>query len=114
MTNISFDKKDADLLGNRWYEIEPEELGRFEIIKESKLREDVTLDGKKLMVIDFDNKLDSLIAFKVWEDCKKTSFVAIGSYEEQWTVEGSSDSQHAFLYCVILPYTHEEYEELTK
>ena len=104
---IEIDKNDIHDLSTRIFEIVAEDFGNLEIIKESKPIRKFGAN-ETFLVLDFNSKLDALLAFKVWKD----SGAALVGYEETTTMNDDETFNNEYIHAIIIQMTHKHYNYL--
>lgn len=104
---IEIDKNDIHDLSTRIYEIKSPDLGNMEIYKESKPIRKFGAN-ETFLVLDFNSKLDALLAFKVWKD----SGAALVGYEESLSIEDDKTVNYEYIHAIIIQMTHKHYNYL--
>ena len=104
---IEIDKNDIHDLSTRIFEIVAKDLGNMEIYKESKPIRKFGAN-ETFLVLDFNSKLDALLAFKVWKD----SGAALVGYEETTTMNDDETFNNEYIHAIIIQMTHKHYNYL--
>ena len=106
---IDLNKTDIDFLSERLYEIKTPQLSNFEIYEESKNIKTFD-DNETFTVLDFDNQLSSLLAFKVWKD----KGVALIGYEEGHQIQGKDKINYVYIHSIVIQMTLKDYQAFIK
>tara|TARA_R100000808_G_C2112737_1_gene126326 strand:+ start:196 stop:552 length:357 start_codon:yes stop_codon:yes gene_type:complete len=105
--NISLNKEDIHDLSTRIYEIKSPDLGNMEIYKESEGTKKFGAD-ETFVVIDFDSRLEALLAFKYWER-NGTRRVALVGYEQKWSIQSDKTFNYEYINGIVMQMTQNGY-----